>query len=94
MKMVNGKAGKKGNNKRKGGGLRPSLLNEHSVQAKVCFYTNIEPQGNVLLDIRGNNGTTRVGYQNVRGVGLGSGLEVATEIDVISTFGNKYSRYV
>jgi len=86
-RKVDSGVGRKGDDKQKVRGLRQTLLEEHSVQANICFYTNIEPQGDTMMDSRNNEGIIRTGYQNVRSVVLGLGLEVATEIDVIATLG-------
>jgi hypothetical protein len=44
---------------------------------------NIEPSGNPLQPREDDNGMFRMGYQNIHGTTMESGLEIAEEIDVM-----------
>ena len=72
---------------RKGTRWRQSRLVEFSAEAETCRYTNIEPQGDKLRQRKEGDGIIRVGFQNIRGTSLTSGLEVPYEIDAMDDLG-------
>ena len=48
-----------------------------------CMFTNIGPAGDPMVIWRENDGIHRMGYQNIRGITLNSGLEIPEELDVM-----------
>jgi hypothetical protein len=51
------------------------------------YKTNIPPAGDDIQEQYDNDGYTRFGFQNTRGVSIDSGLEIATEIDNMINLG-------
>ena len=54
---------------------------------KECRFTNIESIGDLMVAIRENYGIHRMGYQNIRGTTLDSGLMIQEELDVMKELG-------
>ena len=54
---------------------------------KKNYKTNIPPAGDDIQDRHDNDGYTRFGFQNTRGVSIDNGLEIATEIDNMINLG-------
>ena len=52
-----------------------------------CKYTNIDPVGDPMVPRREKDGIHRMGYQNIRGTTLNSGLEIPAEVDVMKELG-------
>ena len=52
-----------------------------------CIYQNIEPNGDPLVRRFDDDGVTRMGYHNINGSDANSGLQVASEIEVIHELG-------
>jgi len=52
-----------------------------------CMFTNIGPAGDPMVIWRENDGIHRMGYQNIRGITLNSGLEIPEELDVMRELG-------
>lgn len=62
---------------------RQTRLYEHDTITTTCTHKNINPTGDPLVERIDGDGITRFGFQNIRGSDLNSGLEVATEIDMM-----------
>ena len=52
-----------------------------------CIYQNIEPHGDPLTGRVDKDGITRMGFHNINGTDAESGLQVASEIDMIQELG-------
>ena len=52
-----------------------------------CTFTNIESAGDPMVTRRENDGIHRMGYQNIRGTTLNSGLEILEELDGMRELG-------
>ena len=52
-----------------------------------CKSRNIEPVSDPMVERREKDGIHRMGYQNIRGTTLNSGLEIAEELDVMKELG-------
>ena len=52
-----------------------------------CIYQNIEPNGDPLTARADKDGITRMGFHNINGTDAESGLQVASEIDIIRELG-------
>ena len=50
-------------------------------------FKNIEPVGDPMVARQENDGIHRMGYQNIRGTTLNSGLEIPAELDVMKELG-------
>ena len=50
-------------------------------------FKNIEPVGDPMVARQENDGIHRMGYQNIRGTTLNSGLEIPTELAVMKELG-------
>ena len=52
-----------------------------------CKFTNIEPVGDPIVARRENDRVHRMGYQNIRGTTLNSGLDIPEELAVMKELG-------
>ena len=52
-----------------------------------CKFKNIDPVGEPMVARREKDGIHRMGYQNIRGTTLNSGLEIPAELDVMKELG-------
>lgn len=62
---------------------RQTRLYEHETITTSCIHENIAPAGETLSERTYGDGIIRLGFQNIRGSDLNSGLEVATEVDMM-----------
>lgn len=69
------------------GRWRQTRLREFTPRAKETTHSNIARAGDPFADRRNGDGVYRIGFQNIRGTDIASGLEATDEIDAMLDLG-------